>query len=177
MGGNTTFVGRLDALLDTPGLCDVGDEPFFLTPYLYIWASRYDRTAERVHHILTKNYSATPGGLPGNDDSGAMAAWYVFGAMGIFPNAGQNYYLLGTPMFPAVSLKLANGRMFTIRAENLSEGNIYITSAERDGRPFDAAWIRHADMMDGGVLTLRMGDKPTSWPSGPPPPSPLSGVR
>jgi len=177
MGGNTTFVGRLDALFDTPGLCDVGDEPFFLTPYLYIWAGRYDRTAERVRHILTKNYSATPGGLPGNDDSGAMAAWYAFGAVGIFPNAGQDYYLLGTPMFPAVSLKLANGRTFTIRAENLSEENLYITSATLDGRKFDTAWIRHADILDGGVLSLRMGDKPSSWANGHLPPSPLSGGK
>jgi putative alpha-1,2-mannosidase len=80
-------------------------------------------------------------------------------------------------MFPAVSLKLANGRTFTIRAENLSEENLYITSATLDGRKFDTAWIRHADILDGGVLSLRMGDKPSSWPSGPLPPSPLSGWK
>jgi predicted alpha-1,2-mannosidase len=177
MGGNRTFVGRLDALFDTPGLCDVGDEPFFLTPYLYIWAGRHDKTAERVHHFLKANFSAAPGGLPGNDDSGAMSAWYAFGAIGIFPNAGQDYYLLGTPMFPSVSLRLANGRSFTITAENLSERNIYITSAALNGRPFNSAWIRHGDIMAGGILALRMGDSPSSWPTGPVPPSPLSQAR
>jgi predicted alpha-1,2-mannosidase len=177
MGGDRKFVGRLDALFDTPGLCDVTDEPFFLTPYLYIWAGRHDKTAERVHQILAKNYSATPGGLPGNDDSGAMAAWYAFGAMGIFPNAGQDVYLLGTPMFPSVSVRLAAGGTFTIRAENLSDRNIYITSASLNGRPLDTAWIRHGDIMAGGTLALQMGGRPSSWPGGPPPPSPLSEAR
>ena len=176
MGGPGTFVGRLDALFDTPGLCDVGDEPFFLTPYLYIWAGRHDKTAERVHHILVTAFRAAPGGLPGNDDSGAMAAWYAFGAMGIFPNAGQDYYLIGSPLFPVVSLRLANGRTFTIRAENLSEANIYVTSAELDGRPYDRAWIRHDDLLAGGSLVLRMGGRPSSWPGGSLPPSPLSAA-
>jgi predicted alpha-1,2-mannosidase len=174
MGGRTTFVRRLDTLFDTPGLCDVSDEPFFLTPYLYIWAGRYDKTAQRVHRILTHNYSATPGGLPGNDDSGAMGAWYAFGAMGIYPNAGQDVYLLGTPVFPLVSLALANGRKFAIEAGNVSDKNIYIISAALNGRPFDRAWIRHGEIMAGGTLTLQMGDKPSSWPTGPVPPSPLS---
>jgi predicted alpha-1,2-mannosidase len=174
MGGPKRFVGRLDALFDTPGLCDVTDEPFFLTPYLYIWAGRYDKTAERVHHIVTQNYAATPGGLPGNDDSGAMAAWYAFGALGIFPNAGQDYYLIGTPQFPSVSLKLANGRTFTIQALNLSGENIYVTSATLNGKPLAAAWIRHADIMAGGTLALQMSGKPSAWPTGPVPPSPLS---
>lgn len=174
MGGAKTFVGRLDALFDTPGLCDVTDEPFFLTPYLYIWAGRYDRTAERVHKIVTTNYAATPGGLPGNDDSGAMAAWYAFSAMGLFPNAGQDVYLLGTPAFPSVSLRLANGRTFTIRADNLSDRNIYIVSAALNGQPLDSAWIRHASIEAGGTLALQMGERPSSWPTGPLPPSPLS---
>jgi predicted alpha-1,2-mannosidase len=173
-GGAAAFVARLDHLFETPGLCDVGDEPFFLTPYLYIWAGRHDRTAERVHQLLAKNFAAAPGGLPGNDDSGAMAAWYAFGAIGIFPNAGQDYYLIGTPTFDTVRLRLANGRTFTIRAENLSGTNIYVASALLNGRPFERAWIRHGDLMAGGSLVLHMGDRPTPWPAGPVPPSPLS---
>ena len=173
-GGNAIFVNRLDAFFNVPGRCDVADEPFFLTPYLYIWAGRQDKTAERVNYILTHNYSARPGGLPGNDDSGAMGSWYAFGAMGFFPNAGQDIYLIGTPMFPEIQLALANGKTFTIHADNLTDKNIYVTSATLNGQPLNSAWIRQADIINGGTLQLQMGSQPNTWPSGPPPPSPLS---
>ena len=170
MGGHDVFVKRLDAFFDVPGRFDVGDEPFFLTPYLYTWAGRYDRTVERVHDILTKSFSPKPGGLPGNDDSGAMSAWYACGALGLYPNAGQAVYLLGSPIFPAATFKLANGRRFTIKAVDVSPANIYIIGAYLNGRPFNTAWIRHGDIMAGGTLLLQMGRHPSDWPEGPPPP-------
>ena len=30
-------------------------------------------------------WSNTPGGIPGNDDLGAMSSWYVFSALGMYP--------------------------------------------------------------------------------------------
>jgi predicted alpha-1,2-mannosidase len=173
-GGKEKFVQRLDAFFNVPGRCDVTDEPFFLTPYLYIWAGQQAKTAERVHHILTHDYHPTPGGLPGNDDSGAMGSWSAFGALGFFPNAGQDIYLIGTPMFSLARLTLGNGKTFTIRANNVSDKNIYIASARLNGKPFNTAWIRHAQIMAGGILDLQMADKPSDWPTGPVPPSPVS---
>jgi predicted alpha-1,2-mannosidase len=173
-GGAETFTRRLDAFFDVKGRCDVSDEPFFLTPYLYIWSGHQEKTAERLHRILTDDYHPTPGGLPGNDDSGAMGSWYAFGALGFFPNAGQDIYLIGTPLFPQASLKLANGRTFTIRAEGGSDRAIYIESATLNGLPFDTAWIRHSTLTKGGTLVLKMSDTPSHWPSGPVPPSPAS---
>jgi predicted alpha-1,2-mannosidase len=173
-GGPETFVRRLDTFFGPGGRCDVSNEPFFLTPYLYIWAGRPDKTAERVHQIVAR---ATPNGMPGNDDSGAMSSWYVFGALGFFPNAGQDFYLLGTPLFPSASLTLGNGQTFTITAENLSDKNIYIVGASLNGKAFDRAWISHGDLMAGGQLVLQMAEKPAAWPTGPLPPSPLSAVK
>src|SRR5581483_1966936 len=83
MGGPETFVRRLDAFFDVPGRYDVGNEPGFLAPYLYIWAGRPDKTDEHVRAIIAKSYHAGMSGLPGNDDSGAMSSWYAFGQIGI----------------------------------------------------------------------------------------------
>ena len=81
-GGPETFVKRLDAFFQVPGRYDVGNEPGFLSPYLYNWAGRPDKTAEHVRAIIAKSYHAGRNGLPGNDDSGAMSSWYAFGRDG-----------------------------------------------------------------------------------------------
>jgi predicted alpha-1,2-mannosidase len=170
-GGNDIFVKRLDAFFDVRGRYDVGNEPSFLAPYLYIWAGRHDKTVERVREIIAKSFHAGRNGLPGNDDSGAMSSWYAFGAMGIFPNAGQDVYLIGSPMLPEVTLHLANGKTFTIEAKNTSPSTPYVIGAMLNGRPLSRAWFRHEDIMQGGRLQLIMSAKPGAWPSGDEPPS------
>jgi predicted alpha-1,2-mannosidase len=170
-GGRERFVQRLDAFFTGKGRYDVGNEPGFLSPYLYIWAGRQDKTSDRVQEIIAKSYHTGRSGIPGNDDSGAMSSWYVFGAMGIFPNAGQDVYLIGHPTFPAVVLHLARGKTFTIEAKNLSPANSYIVAATLNGKPLDRAWFRHENLVAGGGLVLTMAAQPGSWPSGDAPPS------
>lgn len=175
-GGNEIFVKRLDAFFDVPGRYDVGNEPGFLSPYLYIWAGRHDKTAERIREIIAKNYHTGRKGIPGNDDSGAMGSWYAFGVIGIFANAGQDVYLIGSPAIPETTFHLINGRTFTIEARNASPENKFVLSAEWNGKAYDRAWFRHEDILRGGRLVLLMGPKPGKWPNGPPPPS-SSDVR
>ena len=57
-GGNDVFVRRLDAFFTGDDRYAVGNEPGFLSPYLYLWAGRQDRTAEQVRRILAANYHA-----------------------------------------------------------------------------------------------------------------------
>src|SRR6185312_3812997 len=170
-GGSETFVQRLDAFFDVPGRYDVGNEPGFLGPYLYIWAGRQDKTAERVREIMAKNFHAGRSGIPGNDDSGAMGSWYAFGAMGIFPNAGQDVYLIGSPTIPETTFHLGNGKEFVIQARNTSPENKYVQSAEWNGKPYNHAWFRHEDIVRGGHLVLVMGPRPGAWARGDVPPS------
>jgi predicted alpha-1,2-mannosidase len=170
-GGAEAFVKRLDLLFSGAGRYDVGNEPGFLAPYLYLWAGRSDKVAEHLREILAKNYHAGRSGIPGNDDSGAMSSWYAFGAMGIYPNAGQDVYLIGSPTIPETTLHLAAGRTFVIKALNVSEQNKYIASVELNGKPYSSAWFHHEDIIHGGSLVLHMAPKPTNWPTGAPPPS------
>lgn len=170
-GGEEVFVKRLGAFFGVPGRYDVGNEPGFLSPYLYVWAGHQDRTADQVRRILASSYHAGRKGLPGNDDSGAMSSWYVFGKMGFFPNAGQDVYIIGSPAFAETSIHLANGKTFTIVAKGVSVQNRYIAHAEWNGRPYTRAWFRNADIMEGGRLVLMMSATPSSWATGVLPPS------
>ncbi|MDR3792434.1 MAG: GH92 family glycosyl hydrolase [Terracidiphilus sp.] len=170
-GGAETFIRRLDAFFDVPFRYDVGNEPGFLAPYLYIWAGRPDKTAERIHQIIAKSYHAGPTGLPGNDDSGAMSSWYAFGQMGFFPNAGQGVYLIGSPAYARTTLHLVGGKAFTIEARNLSDKAIYVVAATLNGKPLDRAWLRHQEIVSGGHLVLTMAAQSAHWAEKNPPPS------
>lgn len=175
-GGPEAFVHRLDAFFAGNARFDVGNEPGFLSPYLYIWAGRQDKTSKRVQEIAAKNFHTGRKGLPGNDDSGAMSSWYLFAAMGFFPNAGQDVYLIGHPTFQEVTLHLAAARTFVIETRNLSAENAYVVAATLNGKPLERAWLRHAELAPGGRLVLTMAAKPGSWPTGAPPPSPAGSA-
>lgn len=163
MGGPDTFVKRLDAFFAVKGRYDVGNEPGFLIPYLYNWAGRPDKTDEHVRAIIAESYHDGKRGLPGNDDSGAMSSWFAFGQLGFFPDAGQDFYLIGSPAYPESTIHLGNGKEFTVEAKGVSAQNIYVTAATLNGKPLDRSWLRHREIMAGGTLVLTMSDKPGQW--------------
>jgi predicted alpha-1,2-mannosidase len=170
-GGRERFVERMDAFFDLPGRYDVGNEPGFLAPYLFLWAGRPDRTQSRVRSILAQSYHSGPRGLPGNDDSGAMSSWYVFGKLGFYPNAAQDVYLIGSPAFSRVNIHLSNGRTFVIETEGNSPSAPYIASATWNGSSYQRTWFTHEQLMQGGTLRLTMSSTPTHWGASEPPPS------
>src|SRR5262249_15681189 len=55
---------------------------------------------------------------------------------------------------------LENGKSFVIRAEGVSDQNVYIQSAALNGKPYNKSFIRHDDLMGGGELVVRMGSRP-----------------
>ena len=59
------------------------------TPYARHFVGCPDHTARIVNGVLRLHYRDSCGGLPGNDDSGALSSWYVWNAIGLFPVAGQ----------------------------------------------------------------------------------------
>jgi predicted alpha-1,2-mannosidase len=169
-GGKDMFRKRLDTLFDS-GFYNVGNEPSFLTSCLYHWIGRPDLSSERTRKIITDNYDATSCGIPGNDDSGAMSSWLDFHLMGLYPNAGQSYYLITSPFFRQTKICMENGKIFVITAKNLSDKNRFVKSAALNGVKYDKAWIEHADVAAGGELLLEMGDKPSQWGTTQLPPS------
>ena len=161
LGGDDAAVTWLDAIDYDPS-----NEPDLLAPYLYIHAGRPDRTDDVVRNLMTGHYSLGRAGLPGNDDSGALSAWYVWSAIGLFPNAGQPYYYIGSPLFTRTRIAVPGRRTFTIEAPAASDANRYVRAAMLNGRPLERAWLTHAEVERGGVLHLDMGPTPSGWGRG-----------
>ncbi len=168
-GGPEAFVAYLDGVFASG--FDLGNEPLFLLPYQYLYAGRADKAAEWVRAILDEQFLPTAEGFPGQDDSGAMSAWYVWSALGLFPVAGQPVYLIGSPVFDRVEMQLEGGKSFTVEARHGGPGRFYVQAATLNGQPLARAWLRHDELAAGGTLVLEMGDKPTGWGRGEVPPS------
>lgn len=122
------------------------------------WCGRSDLASYYVRKLMKERF--TEEGSVDNDDSGAMSSWYLFSAMGFFPNAGQNIYYLTGSAFPSVTLTLGNGKKLTITAKNASQSNIYIQSCKINGRVWRQAWFTHDEMANGGSIEFVMGERP-----------------
>lgn len=176
LGGDGPFAEKLDQLFtvesiksegasaDISGLIGQyahGNEPGHHTTYLYAFVGQQWKTARLVRQILTTLYSDQPDGLSGNEDCGQMSAWYVFSAMGMYPvNPAAGIYVFGSPIIDEATIAVAGGKSFTIVAQNNSPENIYIQSAELNGRPYSKSYITHPDIVAGGELTFVMGPEP-----------------
>jgi len=89
-----------------------------------------------------------------------MSAFYLFHAMGLYPNAGSDVYLIsGAPVFERTALHLENGKALEI--ERRGQGR-YVRQAALDG---------HAEIANGARLVLEMGERPGQWGTDAPPPS------
>lgn len=92
-----------------------------------------------------------------------MSAWYVFAALGFFPNAGQDLYYLNGPLYPKATLKMENGKSIVVEGINASPENTYVQSLTVNGKNWPKAWLRHSDIKNGAVLRFIMGPKPSTW--------------
>jgi len=165
LGGRDRFIAKLDGLF-AHNLDNQGNEPSHHIPYLYDYAGAAWKTQQHVREVLSQ-YNDSPGGLPGNDDSGQMSAWYILSAMGFYPVCpGIATYAIGSPLFSKVTLQQPNGKAFVIVANHNSEKNIYIQSAMLNGKPLRRPWFTHADITSGGTLVFNMGPTPNKvWGS------------
>ncbi|KAI8958017.1 glycoside hydrolase family 92 protein [Daldinia sp. FL1419] len=164
-GGPSEFVRRLDFLHDQ-NITYIGNEPAFLTVFQYHYAGRPALSARRAHFYIPRFFDTTPEGLPGNDDSGAMGSFVAFSMMGLFPNPGQNVYLIIPPFFESLNITHPqNGKVSTIRNVNFdpSYENIYIQSATLNGEPYTKNWIDHSFFTEGKELVLTLGNNESSW--------------
>ena len=153
MGGSKAFTERLWYIFEND-LYDPTNEPDIAYPYLF---SRIDgeqwRTQQLVKRILDENYTTTPDGLPGNDDTGTMSAWAVFSMMGLYPDCpGEPYYTITTPRFDRVEIDTAND---TIVIECQGTGD-YIESVKLGNKGLSRYRISHDELMKGKTLQLKL---------------------
>ena len=161
-GGAEAFIGFLDRLF-SENKFEMGNEPGFLQPYQYVWAGRPDRTATLMRKLTTEYFVSGRCGLPGNEDSGAMSSWFLFGTLGFYPVAGQDLYIISSPQFEESTWDLGRGKHFTVKAPGTSNAKPYVVAATLNGKSLDRAWFTHGEIAEGGVLMLTMGDRPSEW--------------
>ncbi|BFI95099.1 MAG: GH92 family glycosyl hydrolase [Rhodanobacter sp.] len=181
LGGRAAFDAKLDAFFSTPyrakGICRdctgmvgeyvQGNQPDQQAAYLYAWGGQPWKTQALVRRILAELYGSDASGYayPGMDDQGSTSSWYVLSAMGFYPvDPSSPDYILGSPIFDRVRMRMGNGKMLEIDALNNSARNMYIQSATLNGKPWNKPWFSQADIVDGAKLVLTMGPKPNkSW--------------
>ena len=111
LGGNEEAIRRLDnffhdaqgnwRLLNGKLYPGFDNEPCLETPWLYDFAGAPYKTQQTVRAILNTLWHDTPGGIPGNDDLGEMSSWYVWAALGMYPEIpGRAELVLASPFFP-----------------------------------------------------------------------------
>lgn len=153
MGGKREFTKRLWSIFEE-GHYDPTNEPDIAYPYLFSRIKGEEwRTQQLVKKLLDENYTTSPDGLPGNDDTGTMSAWAVFSMMGLYPDCpGQPYYTLTTPRFDRVEIETTHG---TIAIECEGRGD-YIKEVLMGGKRCDTFRISHSDLIENGGLKLKL---------------------
>lgn len=156
-----TFLGQYPDATGLIGQFCMGNEPSFHIPYLYNAAGQPWKTQRRVREIMRIYFDDTPMGVCGDEDNGAMSAWFVFSAMGFYPTCpGKPVYDLGSPVFDEIALHLENGKTFTIKAENNAPGSKYIAKASLNGKRLVSPVLTHEAIVNGGELKLEMDTRP-----------------
>ena len=122
-----------------------------------------------MRRAILSLFDASPGGYPGNDDLGQMSAWYVFGALGLYPAIpGTDVLALGSPLFPSATVRLAGGDL-TITGRGAARGAPYVTALRLNGARRQEPWLRLSDVASGGRLAFDLSATPIDLPGGPPP--------
>jgi predicted alpha-1,2-mannosidase len=165
MGGADKYDAKLDQHF-SGGHNVHKNEPSHHYPYLYDFGGQPWKTQALVRQIAEKEYGSGPGGLDGDDDCGQMSAWLLFTAMGFYPvNPASGEYMIGSPLYTSISIRLESGKQFRVEAANNSAENVYIQSATLNGAPLDIPVITWEQIQAGGTLRFVMGPHPSKWGS------------
>lgn len=147
------------------------NEPSHHVPYMYSQLGFPSRAAEEIRKLTWEDYNATASGLRGNEDLGQMSAWYVFSALGFYPvNPASDEYIIGTPLFDEVEIRLPAGpegtqkeKTLTIKAPGASEGKMYVEGVAIDGREVEKPMLKHGEIVGADVIEFRMSEEKTCW--------------
>ncbi len=184
LGGNEKFVSKLDSVFSVPNTVNVGtykrkihemtememanlgqyahgNQPIQHMIYLYNYAGAPWKAQKWVRTVMDKLYNSTENGYPGDEDQGQTSSWYVLSAMGLYSVCpGTDQYVIGSPLFPKMTIHFENGKTLVIEATNNSKKNVYIQSAKLNGRMFSRNYLTYNELTQGGIVQFEMSDQP-----------------
>jgi len=190
MGGTAEAASRLSRFLRELNGSDggthtdhalLGNEPTLGAPWLLDWTRSPYLTQAVVRRGL-RLYDTSPEGYPGNDDLGTLSSWYVFGALGLYPEVpGVGVLAIGSPLFPRAAIAMPNHRRTTItatafafrRAKRGKHGKAkarrvplspaeapYIRTLRLNGHSYGQSWTTYCTLARGGDLSFQLGPRP-----------------
>ena len=173
MGGNGQVVTRLNSFFTELNVgpnspyAFMGNEPCFEVPWEYDFAGAPAQTQRVVRTIQTTLFHTTPGGLPGNDDGGSLSAWYVFSALGLYPEIpGVGGFVIGSPLFSSITVHIAGGHTLSISAPAASDATPYVQQLFVNGQSTTTLWLALSTIKQDTMLTYMLGQSATTWGSG-----------
>ncbi|GJE97619.1 glycoside hydrolase family 92 protein [Phanerochaete sordida] len=165
MGGNDTFISRVEHYFDK-GYFLAGNEPSFAMPLAYHYANRPDLSALRMRNVVFKNFNTGVGGIPGNDDSGAMAALLSFHILGLYPVPSSRQLLLNSPLVSSFTLTndlFGTTTRFVVDGFDAtgvaltppSSARVFVTGVSINGVPQKSiCWLAFEDVVGGGEIVI-----------------------
>lgn len=154
------FFGKLNVGPNSP-FAFLSNEPTLETPWLYDFAGTPYKTQALVREALSQLYNPTQSGLQGNDDLGEMASWYVWGAMGLYPEIpGRAELVVASPLFTQVKIVSPDGRKYTVNAPGASDTVGYVSGLSVNGTATTKAWLPESFAQQGGTLDFTMSATP-----------------
>ena len=110
-----------------------GNQPIQHMIYLYNYAGQPWKAQYWLRQVMDRMYTPGPDGYCGDEDNGQTSAWYVFSALGFYPVCpGTDEYVL----------------------------NLYIESLRMNGKESSRNYLKHDDLLKGGILKFKMGSQP-----------------
>lgn len=184
-GGRQAWLDYLNQM--TSNVTDMGpthiqmyNEPSFDIPWQYDYAGAPYKTQQVVRQVQDQLYTNTPGGLANNDDLGAMSSWYVWSALGAYPETpGSATVALGSPLFPNIAIHLGDGRTITETAPAATDAAPYVHNLTSNGSSVARAFLPGSIFTQGATLDWNLASTPdTSWAAaaGDAPPSSTAGL-
>ncbi len=171
LGGNEKASRRLNAFFYKPdgslavtqsgGLhAELNNEPSIETPWLFDFLGQPWKTEEAVRKVLNSIWTNSPRGMPGNDDLGEMSSWYVWSAIGMYPEIpGRAELVLGSPLFTAIHIRRPAGDI-VVKARNAGTNAPYVQSLKVNGKTTTKTWLPERFVDHGGTLEFELGATP-----------------
>jgi predicted alpha-1,2-mannosidase len=183
-GGRAAMAAYLDAALRSftgeHGSAWLGNEPSLELPWEYDYIGRPAATQRAVRDIQDQLWADTPAGAGGgNDDLGGLSAWYVWSALGVYPETpGTADLALGSPVFPHAVISRPGGRALAILGAGAGPAAPYVQGATWNGAAWNRAYAPARALAGGGTLRFTLGARPApGWAAAPDAAPPSYGPR
>lgn len=166
LGGRERFLARLDDMFvrsvraPRNGLPDVyywhGNEPDIHAPWMPSAFDDFAASSRYVDWVRRTRYTAGPDGIPGNDDGGTMSAWYAFAALGMFPLAGTEDWLLAAPSVTSAEVSIAGGRTLRVTAPAAGTGATRSRALRWGTETLAHPRLTQAQVAQGGTMAFEL---------------------